>query len=50
MAPLLLAMCGGIVSIGLATWRPSYVYADSVDSTDSAPAVVSTCAGVGKVP
>jgi pectate lyase len=32
------------------TWKPPYLYSDSVDSTDSARVVVSTCAGVGKVP
>ena len=31
------------------TWKPPYLYSDSVDS-DSARAVVMTCAGVGKVP
>jgi pectate lyase len=32
------------------SWRPPYVYADSVDSKEGVPVIVDSCAGIGRVP
>jgi pectate lyase len=39
-----------VITTQPSTWKPPYDYSGSLDSTDSVPAVVNSCAGVDKVP